>query len=673
MTDIPLAADNTPVPAQATLNDEVYRDLQRQINVHRQYADPSLLGAGIDWVQDKVRGEDDQERLRSLEELARFYRHYVGTGDQRAVAQIREEAQRQLQTDRVNVESRTQYSNHATGFLKAAGLFSRGFGGKAFTACTFGLDEARPSDTPLVMAADFTIGGIKGNLTRKAFHSVGSMEVGVAIKGAGLGLSTRLIDQGMSRRNYLDPGSGAVDILGGLNRVREQTLNKQLIVGDILVFAGAQTIFGTANLASGNALRRSPLLSTLGTGTTFGMSSGAYEEMSRQSRAGDPLDIGKVFKHSMIRGGLDTIAAFPGGLQARAMTRARDIPSSRPNGPEPISSQPTTELVNFEFASKKTTDMRTLTERAGQPTTAVEQLRQVQEGRENLAGQPIIEVPTEVNVYRPAGLPEIVIPRTYDTALNEVRELRRIVSQDVNWSSPEAVEQYRTARETLRRHPLKDRLLPEELIPHLEELPNSLTRRVIITDRPNPGDPDYRVQYDDPLFVSKAEATSAGDTFLFQPTRQLIDSGARSPLSEIIKHEYAHHLRWGKTKLSELYDRTTVVEPDSVTRSDGRGRPVEDWAINLGENLLHPDASVAAATARAIPVRSLILARALSETLGEIPVPTRGRHHNALMQRAQMVSTIAEPLARQSLNNLRTGPNRETGSKAAAILAELGL
>ncbi|MBX9691529.1 MAG: hypothetical protein K2Z81_04035, partial [Cyanobacteria bacterium] len=247
------------------------------------------------------------------------------------------------------------------------------------------------------------------------------------------------------------------------------------------------------------------------------------------------------------------------------------------------------------------------------------------------------------------------------------------VDGPTDWTDAQAVQRRSQAQATLREHPLRNRLLPEEIIPHLEEIPNGLTRRIIITEHPNPGDPDYRVQYNDPTFVSKAEATSTGDTYLFQPTRQLIDSGARSPLSEIIKHEYSHHLRWQKTKLAELYDRATMVEPDSVTRSDGQGRPIEDFAINLGENLLHPQASVAEQTARAIPVRLYIAAETLLEATREIPAQQRGRNHDAIVQRAQAISDLSRPLARESLNGLSSHPDRATSSGAARLLDDLGL
>src|SRR5262249_28072992 len=78
-----------------------------------------------------------------------------------------------------------------------------------------------------------------------------------------------------------------------------------------------------ANSATLGRIDKSPLLTTILTGTTFGLSSGATSEILRQNATGEQFDLSKIVKRSLIQGALDTAAAAPGGVQADPHVQGR--------------------------------------------------------------------------------------------------------------------------------------------------------------------------------------------------------------------------------------------------------------------------------------------------------------------------------------------------------------
>lgn len=677
-----LSADrlrNGNTDSKQTPKDDVYTELRQQIYRHRQYDDQSIMGTVVDGAYNKVYGSN--KNLEILEGYERQYRVYAQTNNQAELTKLREDVRQILDRDKTDMSSREQVMGHSTGFMKTVGLFMRNRLGGAVTMGTFALDEARPSDSYPVMAADLTLGAFKGYATKKAFHSIMSMEGNIAIKGAGMGLSARLIDQGLNRRNFMDSISGKPDVLGGLGRIKDEALRKEALVADATVFTAAYGLFGSANYLSRGVLGRSPMLSTTLTGTSFGLSSGAYEEIDRQAKAGEDLDISGVLKHSLLRGGLDTIAAMPGGYQARLATRVGSQRGERlpefkilepVRAPETPVAEKAPELERLDLRGRRTSGLDQLTKQLGKPTTLTELVRRPAPGKENLADEPLIRVPEEMNSYRAEGAPEILIPKVYEAQLAEVRALRQKAEAKVDWSNPEQVRARQEAKQELEKHPLKDRLLPEDLLPHLAELPGHPTRRVLISDRPNPGDPEYRVKLNDPNFKSGAEATSNGDIWLFEPTRSILDNGPRSPLSKILKHEYGHQVRWSQPELSTLYDLAGKIEVDGKIRDYGKTSGEESWAINLGENLLHADPAIAKTTAEQVPLRTLIISRSLLSVLREAPLETRSPHHERFVRRALQLETIATPLAQKALD-AASQPGSSTLGEATTLKKGLGL
>ena len=86
--------------------------------------------------------------------------------------------------------------------------------------------------------------------------------------------------------------------------------------------AGAATaLIGGANLGFNNAIARSPFLTHTLTGTSFGLVSGASNEVIRQEQQGEEFNWQKVAFRGATQGGVDTLAAMISGRQRPQMLK----------------------------------------------------------------------------------------------------------------------------------------------------------------------------------------------------------------------------------------------------------------------------------------------------------------------------------------------------------------
>ncbi len=210
------------------------------------------------------------------------------------------------------------FDRHVAQGLKTAGLFLRGRVGLAGTLVLYAVDQARPSDAVSAQFIDAGLGALKGGLLKGTFEILGNKDVTVAAKGVGLGVSSRVLDLGLSRQTYVDPRTGKFNLESGLKDVALSSLNRQALIADVAVFTSAHGMMAGINKVTMGGLKSSPFWSTALTGTTFGMASGTTGELVRQRSSGESLDIGKAIGKGLIQGTIDTFAAMPGGLQARA-------------------------------------------------------------------------------------------------------------------------------------------------------------------------------------------------------------------------------------------------------------------------------------------------------------------------------------------------------------------
>jgi hypothetical protein len=216
-----------------------------------------------------------------------------------------------------NPETRSEVDNYGAEFLKTATLFLRGRLGLAGSVVSYGLDQARPGDTLSEQLSDGVLGGVKGAAMQRLFGKLGGLELDFATKGMVLGTSSRVVDSALNRNTFTDE-HGTFSFSDGVSKITNTAFNPAALTADIVTFGIAHGAFRGANALSGNALDRSPMLSTILTGTTFGASSGAWGEIQRERANGEDLSISSITKHALIQGGLNSIAAAPGGIQARA-------------------------------------------------------------------------------------------------------------------------------------------------------------------------------------------------------------------------------------------------------------------------------------------------------------------------------------------------------------------
>jgi hypothetical protein len=254
-----------------------------------------------------------------LQTAARNLEDAKKRGDKDALRRYTEQAEQLVEADRKTLNTQSEINHYAGSFAKGVGLFARGPWALAATVATYGLDQAKPGDTLSNQFKDGVLGSSKGLLMKGTFDYLGNKGLGVAAKGITMGVSSRFLDEALTRQTYIKDGE--FNLSHGLKRVGGSTLNVENAVADAVLFTVAHGTVGKLNSVTANAIERSPFLKNMATGTTFGASSGAMGELVRQHDAGEKLDLSKVFMRAGLQATVDGLAAAPGGIQADAGMR----------------------------------------------------------------------------------------------------------------------------------------------------------------------------------------------------------------------------------------------------------------------------------------------------------------------------------------------------------------
>ncbi|HEY9871249.1 MAG TPA: hypothetical protein V6D08_18965 [Candidatus Obscuribacterales bacterium] len=300
---------------------EALTSLSREIEAHEKHENSrSYLGKAADFVF-----RSDENSLEALKKLQDEIQQSLDQGNAAEVARLSNQTTKLIQQDRENLAIQDEVSHYTGGFLKTASIFMHGRLGLGGAVAAHALDQMRPADDFRMQLADAALGGLKGGLLKTTFDVLSAKSVGIAAKGVALGGSSRLLELGLSRQTY-DAGNGNIDLLMGLGNTVKGTFDRKALASDVVVFGLAHGLLGKANSLSGGAVAKNPFWNTVLTGTTFGLSSGSVSEITRQQAAGEEFDLGKVVQRSLIQGAIDTVAAAPGGAQARAaaLSRRRD-------------------------------------------------------------------------------------------------------------------------------------------------------------------------------------------------------------------------------------------------------------------------------------------------------------------------------------------------------------
>lgn len=217
-------------------------------------------------------------------------------------------------------------AHYVVGGLKTAALFLGGtkgnFLGKggavglAATVALYGLDRVGVHDDAKTAATNFALGGLEGGLTKGLFHGMGEMGIqNWAAKGVVLGAGNRGIHELTTPSTFTD-ANGNLSVGQGLLDAGARVFDPKAMITDAALFGVAHGMTRGANWLAGGAIDARPLYNTVITSSSFGLSSGAYSEYSKQRAEGGNIDFGKVLTHGLIQGGVDALAGVPGGVVA---------------------------------------------------------------------------------------------------------------------------------------------------------------------------------------------------------------------------------------------------------------------------------------------------------------------------------------------------------------------
>jgi hypothetical protein len=285
--------------------------LRVQIEAHRKHdRRESWLSHGVGWLTSLNSQSDDS--LKQLERLRQKADQQLKAGDTESLKATKQSINAQVKADRESLSWKDEVTRYSGGFAKAAALFARGRIGAAATIGLHGIDQARYGDTALANIADLTLGGTKGGAMRFVFDKVGPAPIGPAAKGITLGLANTTLEVGLARHQYLDKSSGALTVSSfgqGLFQSALTTLDPKARAIDGAIFVAGHGLFKGLNSSTGGALERSKMLSTMFTGGTFGVSSGAAGELMRQQQEGERFDPAKIVVRGLLQGSVDSLAA----------------------------------------------------------------------------------------------------------------------------------------------------------------------------------------------------------------------------------------------------------------------------------------------------------------------------------------------------------------------------
>jgi hypothetical protein len=664
--------------------------LRQQIEVHRRSdRSQSCLSKLVTFTLC-----DDNQSLSSMQLLHSELKARQNSGDEAYIAANKALIERLIASDRTALSWRQEVGHYGTSFWKTASLFLRGKSGMVGAACTFGLDQVIHPENARVAATDFTLGALKGCLLKGVFHTIGRTEMAVAAKGVSLGVTSRAIDLALTRQIYCNQSTGELSLSKGLSTAADSIFDRRAIACDLVIMGASHNLTRAANCFANGAIDRSPLLNTLLTGTTFGLSNGAVQEIWRQTQNGEEFDLSKVFRRAALQGAVDTAAASLGAVQAgrvsSALKRRFQIepkPALENGAPPGVVDKALQSVAlkyiaapQYELIQKSLLPVESL---SGRLTGCKIEAERVALPRPDAAGRyrsfaefyqkALTEVERPMLVYDLDGhSAQIAVPEAYALELDRIRQLRQAMSQITN--------DRLGAFKKLVRDPYGMRALPEDVLAALDDLPNRrIVERVRLVNEQNPEDVWNKQQYGRD-FSSYATCGSSGEINLFcveKGNRGALSGSYDTLLHKAIRHEWAHIAK-GRFELeneSRMFDVAATVERDGYfSRPYARLNSRENWSVLLGEEMLHPDGDFFLVAAKGAPVRTAVLGKTLQRMLEVCPESEHSPYHESYSQRARFIEQEIRPAALSLIASYRqqAGGNLAAQRQLQQLLQYLG-
>jgi hypothetical protein len=173
-------------------------------------------------------------------------------------------------------------------FVKDAALFTGKKAGLLGTAVLYGLDSMQVEHKGLDLATDALLGAGKGVSTKAVFSLVGNLEAAPSIKGMVMGSTSRLVDQVFTPGNFYN--NQHFDATGGALNALKTAYSLPALAVDAATFGLAHGALKVGNLATAGKLGESAVATTMFSGATFGLTSGAMAETQRQYSSNNSLD-----------------------------------------------------------------------------------------------------------------------------------------------------------------------------------------------------------------------------------------------------------------------------------------------------------------------------------------------------------------------------------------------
>lgn len=481
-----------------------------------------------------------------------------------------------------------------------------------------------------------------------------------------MGFWSKFPTVGLSRSTWVDEN----DKFDGARTGNILFASTASIVTDAVAGVATHGLLKVTNHITGNAVARSPMLSTVLVGSGYGMSNGAASEIfHQQEQQGQfnplTLDYGKIVQSALIQGAIDSVAAIPGGHQAEheALVKYNQMHSGK---------EQVTKVPSFK-KEKRADDLRSKIE--GEDNAGPERCRMCinAEDARHTAIIPAQEVPTidkynrfkrQFSVIRPkefydTASNEVVqkphkfvvyvpkdhkvairVPAEYDNLLKQVRNQR--IRGEAGESPTDFSFDFKTLKADLAVIDNTFRTLPEDLIPHLDALPNSrLVKDMYLLNEKSPWDikkPDKR------FGDAAAEATELGEVFYFMTEKDPL------VLRLLTNHEFGHlvHLKFKAAETAfesacKLENALNDPHLEFNANEYSTKNAYENFAVHFGEELLDPSPERFLQAVEYAPIRMAILAKALKSVLTEIPQAKVSLHHKQFMARAELLEKNLVP------------------------------
>lgn len=209
---------------------------------------------------------------------------------------------------------------YTSAFIKTVPLFMRGRLALSGLALGYMSDEIRIGDNRNDQIVDAGLGLFKAGMLKGTFNVFSRAGATPGLTGMGLGISNRLTDSTLTRRNYYDI-DGNFSLAKGLRTAASVSLNPTALAIDMASFGAADVLWARLfNWSRGNVWYKPPVTHAI-TGGTMGVSTGFAYELHNQMSSEGPLDFSKLARSSLMQGTFDALAGAVGGYQSQRHMR----------------------------------------------------------------------------------------------------------------------------------------------------------------------------------------------------------------------------------------------------------------------------------------------------------------------------------------------------------------